>query len=117
LGSNNNTDHEANTYYSRVINCKVAQSLKKFSPLLTEGDIQKLRDGAKTTCPDEIVSCSILEESCLFNIKTDPCERVNLARDPAYATIFVDLKNKLSEVLTRVAPSRNKPGGKLMTDF
>jgi hypothetical protein len=113
LGSNNNTDREADTYYSRVINSKVAQALKKFAPLLREEDIKDLRDRAKTTCSGEIVSCSILQESCLFNIKNDPCERVNLARDPAYASIFQDLKNRLAEVVTRVAPSRNLPAGKL----
>lgn len=114
MGSNNNTNREADSYVSRVINSKVAKSLKKGGPTLKERDVLALRTKAKITCPDQYVTCNILEEQCLYNIKNDPCERNNLARDPAYAGILQDLKERLASSVSRVAASRNKPGGKKM---
>lgn len=117
MGSNNNTNREADTYISRVINSQVAQNLKNVGPVLKEREVLALREQARTTCPDEYVSCSILQESCLYNIKDDPCERKNLARDPAYAGILQDLRARLADAVARVAPSRNKPAGKIFFIF
>lgn len=113
LGSNNNTDREANTYVSRVLNSKVAQSLKHGGPTLKERDVLSLRESSKTTCPTQGTACNVLQQSCLFNIREDPCERNNLANDPAYAGILQDLRDKLSEAVSRTAPPRNERDGKL----
>lgn len=117
LGSNNNTDRDADTYISRVLNSKVAKNLKEFEGPLKEKNILKLRAEAKTTCPTETVPCNVLQASCLFNIKEDPCERKNLANDPAYAGIFQDLKARLATALKRVSPPRNMPRGYILILF
>lgn len=54
--------------------------------LIDENIIDNLRDHAKIRCKPlnaedqlEQNKCNLLESPCLFNIKDDPCERVNLA--------------------------------------
>lgn len=113
LGSNNNSDREADTYISRVLNSKVATNLKKFNGPLVEQDILRIRSGLKVTCSGETVACNVLQKPCLFNIKNDPCERINLADNPDYAVILQDLKDRLADAVTRVSAPLNKGGGKL----
>jgi hypothetical protein len=94
------------------MNSKVAQSLKKYDLLSEERSILSLRAEAKVICTEENVECNIMEAPCLFNIKKDPCERKNLANDPAYSDIFQDLKNRLDSAVGRIAKARNKAAGK-----
>lgn len=78
---------------------------------MSEQKIQKVRASLKVTCTEKLVECKVLERPCLFNIDEDPCERINLADDPAYADILQDMKDKLAIRAAEVFPAINKPNG------
>lgn len=57
------------------------KALQAINKCATEEQINKLREEAEVKCPPiENISCKPLEESCLFNIRDDPCEVQNLAK-------------------------------------
>ncbi|XP_028129869.1 arylsulfatase B-like [Diabrotica virgifera virgifera] len=75
--------------------------------------VEQLRREATVTCapsdPDQLeeTKCNLLHSPCLFNIKDDPCERINLAS--ARPNIVKNLEHLLLDYRKTVVPPRNKP--------
>ncbi|KAJ8963944.1 hypothetical protein NQ314_005275 [Rhamnusium bicolor] len=82
--------------------------------LINDETIEKLRDDATIKCQElnykdqlEHTKCNLLESPCLFNIKEDPCERVNLAsQEPV---IVMNLKQAIERYRQTAIPPRNVP--------
>lgn len=107
LGSNDNINHDSDTYIEKVLNSKVAKSLNDYVAPLAASAIQQIRSSLKLTCTEKIVECNITERPCLFNINEDPCERINLADDPKYEQILKDMKQLLAARVADSAMPRN----------
>ncbi|XP_043483335.1 arylsulfatase B-like isoform X2 [Leptopilina heterotoma] len=79
-------------------------SLKSKIQILLQSEIIKLRNDAEVICnvkKEDEVTCNPIEAPCLFNIKEDPCERINLAATrPIILKTLEDalLKYKLSTI-------------------
>lgn len=71
----------------------------------------RLRAEAEVVCPDvadkEAVVCNPGEAPCLFNVRTDPCERVNLAA--ARPQVLQSLEEALARYRRTMLPPRNVP--------
>ncbi|XP_034251455.1 arylsulfatase B-like [Thrips palmi] len=71
----------------------------------------RLRAEAEVQCPDladkEAVACNPMEAPCLFNIRADPCERVNLAA--ARPQVLQSLEEALGRYRRTMLPPRNVP--------
>jgi hypothetical protein len=115
LGTNNNADRESNSYASRVLNSKVALSIRSIGNSLNENKINEIRNLLKISCNNqEEVACDLTQSRCLFKIDEDPCEKKNLAGDPRYADILQDMLNRLDTAMIKVVEPRWVPGGKCM---
>lgn len=79
LGEIGNETDGVTDYTSVVKNSKVGIVLSKFFTLTRE-KLDNIRSKLKIQCPKRsAISCNPLVKPCLFNIETDPCERINLA--------------------------------------
>ncbi|XP_052129485.1 arylsulfatase I-like [Frankliniella occidentalis] len=82
-----------------------------YSPL-TRAAAQRLRAEAEVRCPDvadddKAVACNPLEAPCLFNVREDPCERVNLAA--ARPQVLLSLEEALGRYRRTMLPPGNVP--------
>lgn len=81
--------------------------------LLTTGEISALRKEAIVHCgetnPDEISKtiCNPLKSPCLFNLREDPCERINLATQRPL--IVSSLENALMKYKKSQVKPQNTP--------
>lgn len=82
--------------------------------LIDEDVIQKLRDQAKIKCKPLILDdqleqtkCNLLESPCLFNIREDPCERINLASQRP--NIVQNMEQLIIKYRKTAIPPRNVP--------
>lgn len=76
-GSRASTAYNTNV----VTHCTAGQALNQFHLLPSVQHIRKMRSDATVECPKNQTerACRPLENPCLFNIETDPCEQNNLA--------------------------------------
>lgn len=85
---------------------------------LLDGDkVLKLRATATLVCDKDNnnesatsgvgAKCNPLESPCLFNIKDDPCERINLAQ--SRPVVVLNLEQSLLKIRESMVPIRNKP--------
>lgn len=72
--------------------------------LLKEDRMRSLREAATLVCTSKPpIPCNPLESPCLFNLKEDPCEMVNLA--DTNPSMLIALRDMLNDAkLTQVAP-------------
>ncbi|XP_043266664.1 arylsulfatase B-like isoform X2 [Venturia canescens] len=78
--------------------------------ILTTDDIRKLRLAATVGCnvkEEQKVACNPVESPCLFNIKEDPCEHINLAKKRP--VILVTLEEALLKYRVTAIPEANVP--------
>lgn len=82
--------------------------------LLNSNTITKLRDAATVKCTEineedlpESSQCKPLESPCLFNLKEDPCERINLAS--TRPMLVVNLEDMLLKMRKTAITPRNVP--------
>ncbi|RZC34525.1 arylsulfatase B-like, partial [Asbolus verrucosus] len=82
--------------------------------LLDTEIINFLRDSAEIKCPEintedmhESNMCNPMESPCLFNLKEDPCERVNLAAQRPI--IVMNMEQALARLRKTALPIRNVP--------
>uniref|UniRef100_A0A1Y1K5U7 Sulfatase N-terminal domain-containing protein n=1 Tax=Photinus pyralis TaxID=7054 RepID=A0A1Y1K5U7_PHOPY len=82
--------------------------------LLKLETISELRKSATVTCPElnpeelhDNTKCKPLESPCLFNVKDDPCEMVNLAK--TRPMILMNLEEQLMRVKKTMINIRNTP--------
>ncbi|XP_015600611.1 arylsulfatase B isoform X2 [Cephus cinctus] len=76
--------------------------------LLTPMDILRLRSAAELKCnvkEEEKVSCNPLDSPCLFNVKEDPCEMINLAK--TRPVILATLEEALMKYRVTAIPANN----------
>ncbi|XP_023029567.2 arylsulfatase B isoform X1 [Leptinotarsa decemlineata] len=101
--------------YQQIKEKGMKQIDRNFSnELLDENTIFKLRNEATVKCnavnvEDQLeeTKCDLLKSPCLFNIKDDPCERVNLAsRRP---NIVANLEQAIVQYRKTALPPRNLP--------
>lgn len=116
MGTNNLADRESDTYINRVLNSKVAQSLKNYPGALNEAKIQQVRAGLKVECKvpvEKEVACDARTEQCLYKILEDPCEKVNLAKNPEYSAVLQQMNEILAARVGCATGERKKPRGKM----
>lgn len=105
LGSNNNTNVNAFCYMKNVLQSSAAKAL--YYPLRAR-KILGLRKRATVRCrnfrPNE---CDLLKGPCLFNIISDPCEKVNLAASES--KLMSEMVESFNNHLKTVAPSLRMP--------
>ncbi|XP_054266115.1 arylsulfatase B-like [Macrosteles quadrilineatus] len=75
--------------------------------LLHSDTVLTLRQQAQLTCSATVVECRPREAPCLFNIKEDPCERLNLAE--ARPEVLADMEILMAIYRQTVVPPNNKP--------
>nr|UNO37547.1 sulf4 [Psylliodes attenuatus] len=82
--------------------------------IIDKNDIETLRMQATVTCgpfnfEDQLEEnkCNLLQSPCLFNIREDPCERVNLAS--TRPNIVRNLEQLLLDYRKNIIPALNKP--------
>nr|UNO37566.1 sulf4-like protein [Psylliodes hospes] len=82
--------------------------------IIDQNDIETLRTQATVNCEPfdfedqlEENKCNLLQSPCLFNIREDPCERVNLAS--ARPNIVRNLEQLLLDYRKHIVPALNKP--------
>nr|UNO37567.1 GSS1 [Psylliodes hospes] len=82
--------------------------------IIDKNDIETLRTQATVSCgpfnfEDQLEEnkCNLLQSPCLFNIREDPCERVNLAS--ARPNIVRDLEQLILDYRKNIVPAQNKP--------
>lgn len=82
--------------------------------ILDEDKLLEIRKNALVACAkiddNEMnikAKCNPLESPCLFNIKDDPCERVNLAE--TRPLIVINLEQTLLKIRQNIVPPRNVP--------
>lgn len=102
-------------YTSDVINSDAWIALNKYSKyastcksnVQSERRILKLRKEAVVKCPtiNAPTPCG-LKVPCLFDMRTDPCERINLAN--SYPLILQDLQTDVDNYRLGMLPPRNK---------
>ncbi|KAG5882847.1 hypothetical protein JTB14_022358 [Gonioctena quinquepunctata] len=101
--------------YQQIKEKNVKHIDKNFSiELLDKSTIEKLRNDATIKCKviddeDQLddTKCDLTKSPCLFNIKDDPCERVNLAsRRP---NIVSNLEQAIMQYRKTALPPRNVP--------
>ncbi|XP_012265045.2 arylsulfatase B-like [Athalia rosae] len=76
--------------------------------LVTAADVQSLRNDALLECnvkEEDKVPCNALESPCLFNLKDDPCELVNLAK--TRPLILATLEEALMKYRLTAIPATN----------
>ncbi|XP_012279683.1 arylsulfatase B [Orussus abietinus] len=76
--------------------------------MLTTSDILRMRSEAELKCntkEEEKVSCDPLDSPCLFNIREDPCEMVNLAKTKP--VILATLEDALLKYKVTMVPPSN----------
>ncbi|KAL1116272.1 hypothetical protein AAG570_005767 [Ranatra chinensis] len=78
--------------------------------LLNETTMLTLRQQAELSCQQNVteVECRPLVAPCLFNLRDDPCERVNLAA--SNPTVVADMEQLLSKYRSTIVPAKNVPG-------
>jgi hypothetical protein len=97
---------DENAYFESVVNSKAAKSINK----VNVEDMKKMRGEATMKCDENIIInyCNPLEEPCLFDIVSDPCERNNLAQK--YPAKVKFLLSRLEQYILEMVPSaRQKP--------
>ena len=65
----------------QVLNSQTAHAISSLSKLVTENQIKNLRKQATLSCnvpSKEISPCKPLNEPCIFDLESDPCETHNL---------------------------------------
>nr|XP_022913475.1 arylsulfatase I [Onthophagus taurus] len=93
---------------SKVLTSKSAVALEKIGKIPSHNEILNLRNEATVTCSNEKrVECSPLIQDCLFNIKNDPCETINLAEK--FPSVLKDLQKRISDWNTTAVPPGNLP--------
>lgn len=75
--------------------------------LLTENSVQELRNQAQLRCKAGESTCRPTEAPCLFNLRDDPCERVNLAS--SRPLVLLSLEESLQRLRMTAVPPRNQP--------
>ncbi|XP_055907085.1 arylsulfatase B [Eupeodes corollae] len=99
-----------------VFNCPTGKALSSIKMMPTEERIVQLRRSASVMCnsndisktyPMKETSCEPLKAPCLFNIKHDPCEQLNLAE--RYPNILNALLVQLEALNATAVPPGNKP--------
>lgn len=81
--------------------------------LIDENIIDKLRDHATVRCKPlqedelELNKCNLVESPCLFNIKDDPCERINLASQRP--NIVLNMEQLIMKYRKTAVPPGNIP--------
>lgn len=115
LGSNNNSNYNANEYADVVMKSKVAQLLSNFNTKLDIAVVKDLRTNIQVKCSGKKVACDLLKAPCLFHIFNDPCEENNLANSSTQ--IMKQMTYKLKDKLKNITPSRRKPRGFLKFFF
>lgn len=106
LGEIGNETNKVSDYATVVQNSKVGQVLSEFFTLTIE-KLNKIRSRLEIKCPSKtVIACNPLNKPCLFNIDSDPCERINLAESyPNLITYFegvVDLEQWKAAPVVRV---------------
>lgn len=91
LGSNNNSNHNAEFYIDNVLNSQIVEILNS---TLNAENIEELRRRSAVKCGYEgnQTICDLTKAPCLFDIVTDPCEQKNLASD--LPELLTDLSDK-----------------------
>nr|UNO37574.1 GSS1 [Psylliodes laticollis] len=91
-----------------------SNSRRRELKIIDKNDIETLRTQATVSCgpvnfEDQLEEnkCNPLQTTCLFNIREDPCERVNLAF--AKPNIVRKLEQLLLDYRRNIVPARNKP--------
>lgn len=107
LGGIGNETDGITDYTTVVKNSKVGQVLSKFYTL-TSVKLDKIRSRLSIKCPSRtVIACNPLEKPCLFNIETDPCERINLADN--YPNIMAYFDGLVAFEKWKAVPSARVP--------
>lgn len=101
-------------YAQEILSSNAGKAFSKFS-LPTAKEILKIRESAKATCEGKSLSsnqpaserCNPLSEPCLFDIKNDPCETVNLAKQ--LPEVFSHMADRVAHYASIAMAPRNKP--------
>lgn len=109
------TSETANTLtgFNTYQQIKEKHNLQNNTRLLTKSKLLELRSSATVSCKknsqdDDIrTKCNPLESPCLFNLKEDPCERVNLFKDNPMTVL--NLQQILLKMRDNIVPPRNVP--------
>lgn len=102
-------------YYNEFFLCFQgnSDSSNYSSNLLTKDVITTLRSKAILTCGENIsdensyAKCNPLESPCLFNLREDPCERINLAAERPL--LLLSLENALVRFKKEAREPQNVP--------
>ncbi|KAL5289186.1 hypothetical protein ACFFRR_009396 [Megaselia abdita] len=94
---------------TEVMNSLSGIAIKELGIMPNESEIIDLRKEATLTCRFENKknACNSIKEPCLYNIKNDPCELNNLAKD--FPDILRDLLDKMENINKTALPPGNKP--------
>lgn len=109
----NDENPNADTYIDEVRSSLAWRSVIKYSKgRLGSKDIKKLRERAQVSCKNNQVTdpryfCEARKAPCLFDIREDPCERLNLANDKP--NLVRALEDYLIEIKRDVVYPQNKP--------
>lgn len=110
------TRDEKSYNISAVLNCPAGRAIASIKMMPNAQKITQIRRDATVNCKtNEIdktsaakgVPCEPLVAPCLFNIKQDPCEHVNLAEK--YPNILKALLDELDAHNATAVPPSNKP--------
>lgn len=93
---------------------------KQATRQLTQLDIEGLRKQSQVVCPRLPIKyswskCDPLKAPCLFNIQTDPCEQVNLAKGLPSVVKYVE--QSLAKAKLKVVAPRNQPADRRANPF
>lgn len=109
LGSNNNSDINASSYFDGVSNSKAAIALRNFNGPLLSTSTEALRSNLKVKCAGIYRECNLMEAPCLFDFLSDPCEENNLAA--LNPNLMDAMTNAFNERLKTIVPARRKTRG------
>ncbi len=101
-------------YLKQILSSQVQSTVKIFNVSISNETILNLRQKATVKCSEnetlhylwENYTCNPLESPCLFNVKDDPCERLNLAN--VYPDILKNLQRNLQLHISQSVPPRYK---------
>lgn len=107
LGAIGNETDDSTDYITVVKNSKVAKVLSEYHQL-TSVKLDEIRAKMKIRCPSRtVIACDPLQTPCLFDIETDPCERINVAAN--YPKIMSYFEGLVAFELWKSVPSARVP--------